>query len=61
LIEQPIGVCSMLAYYSTQYLDRKTDQGASFMRFVGEKVVFPTFLPLCVCKHKCFLYRSTSW
>jgi hypothetical protein len=50
-IEQPIGVWSVVAYYSTQYFwqkshnifDRKADQGASFMRFVGEKVVFPTF------------------
>jgi hypothetical protein len=33
----------MLAYYLTHYLDRKADQGASFMGFVGEKVVFLTF------------------
>jgi len=32
-----------VAYYLIQYLDRKADQGASFMPFVDEKVDFLTF------------------
>ena len=43
LVEQLIGLLSMLAYYLTQNFDRKADQGALFMRFVGEKSFFWVF------------------
>jgi hypothetical protein len=33
----------MLAFYATQKLERRGDQGVLFMQLVGKKVIFPTF------------------